>query len=69
VGLGLLAFGAGSAPPDKLDQHDVGNPTLKGSVTDNGDGTMTIVGGGDDIWNNADNCHFLYAWASGQTWT
>ncbi len=47
---------------------DVGNPTLKGSVTDNGDGTFTVVGGGDDIWNNTSNFHYYYAWASGSTW-
>lgn len=47
---------------------DAGNPTLKGSVTDNHDGTFSIVGGGDDIWNNSSNFHFYYAWASGTTW-
>jgi hypothetical protein len=47
---------------------DVGNPTLKGSVTDNGNGTFTIIGGGDDIWGNTSDFHFYYAWASGTTW-
>jgi hypothetical protein len=47
---------------------DVGTPTLHGSATDNGNGTVTIIGGGDDIWNATDNMHFYYAWASGQTW-
>ena len=48
--------------------QDVGAPTLKGSVTKNADGTVKIVGGGDDIWNANDNFHYYYTWASGQQW-
>jgi PA14 domain len=47
---------------------DVGNPTLKGSATVNADASVTIVGGGDDIWNQANNAHYYYAWGQGSTW-
>jgi hypothetical protein len=62
----LLAASAGAAVP--YFGTDVGNPTLKGSCTDNGDGTLTIIGGGDDIWGNNDNCYYYYTWATGQQW-
>jgi hypothetical protein len=48
---------AGSA--QTLQFEDVGTPSLPGSTTQAG-GKITIVGGGDDIWNNSDNCHFAY---------
>lgn len=38
---------------------DVGAPTLAGSTTQNG-GTFTLVGGGDDIWGDADQMHLTY---------
>jgi len=38
---------------------DVGSPTLPGSATVSGN-TITIVGGGSDIWNKADQCYFYY---------
>ena len=63
----MLALNAYSAGLNWI-SADVGTPTLAGSVTANADGSMTIVGGGDDIWNASDNCHFYYAWASGKTW-
>ena len=47
---------------------DLGGPTLAGSTTTNNDGTLTIVGGGNDIWNGTSQCHYRYAWASGSTW-
>jgi len=47
---------------------DVGTPTFKGSAVLNGDGTWTIQGGGDDIWNDSSDFHYLYAWASGTNW-
>jgi len=68
VGLALMAGSSLRAASINWISADVGTPTLAGSVTDNGDGTKTIVGGGDDIWNASDNFHFYYAWASGNTW-
>jgi hypothetical protein len=47
---------------------DVGTPTFKGSAVLNGDGTWTIQGGGDDIWNDSSDFHYLYAWAAGTNW-
>lgn len=47
---------------------NVGNPQLAGSVTSNPDGTLTIVGGGDDIWNASDNFYYYYTSVTGQVW-
>ncbi len=63
----LIAGGLQAAGPIFVDQ-DVGTPTLHGSVTQNADGTTTIVGGGNDIWNTSDNFHYYYTWASGSNW-
>jgi len=48
----LFAGGAGAASLYWTGQ-DVGSPQLAGSVTPGAGGTFTIVGGGDDIWNNS----------------
>jgi len=65
-----LAFCAASANAQiNWLNADVGNNvTYPGSVTTNGDGSLEILGGGDDIWNNSSDFHFYYAWASGTTW-
>src|SRR6185295_5043172 len=36
-----------------------------GSYTDNGGGSFTVVGGGNDIWDNSDECSYLYTEFSG----
>src|SRR5438105_2524434 len=48
--------------------QNVGTPTHAGSAVVNGDGTITINGGGDDIWNAADNCFYYYTTATGGAW-
>jgi hypothetical protein len=70
IGTVLAIFASISANAQNIQwfSADVGTPTLPGSATVNGNGTITIVGGGDDIWNASDNCHYYYAWGSGQTW-
>lgn len=70
IGVGALAFCASTRVNAAITWTgvDVGTPALKGSVTDNGDGTFTIQGGGDDIWNASDNCYYYYAWGSGTNW-
>ena len=59
-------------PPTTIPQQwlstDVGGPAHAGSVTDNGNGTLDIFGGGDDIWNATSRFHYYYAWASGTNW-
>lgn len=65
----LLAALAGrtSAQAQWIDA-DVGDPTYAGSTVVNGDGTLTISGGGDDIWNNADRFHYRYQVVTGLSW-
>jgi len=66
--LALFASTNANAADIQWLDKDVGTPTLVGSVASHGAGSWTITGGGDDIWNATDNCHYLYAWGSGQTW-
>lgn len=47
---------------------DVGTPALAGSVTGTAPGIQTIVGGGDDIWNQSDNFYYVYTSVTGQVW-
>ncbi|MBI4659692.1 MAG: hypothetical protein HY735_12700 [Verrucomicrobia bacterium] len=47
-----------------LTPGDVGYPSLAGSTTIAG-GKITIVGGGNDIWNTSDNFHYAYFKATG----
>lgn len=47
---------------------DVGAPTHPGGVTNNVDGTISVNGGGDDIWNATDNFFYYYTAAAGQIW-
>ncbi len=47
---------------------DLGGPAEPGSIVDNGGGSLTITGGGGDIWGNSDQCYYYYAWASGSEW-
>lgn len=59
-------------PPTTTSQQwlsaDISGPTHAGSVITNGDGTLDILGGGDDIWGNTSHFHYYYAWASGTNW-
>jgi len=48
--------------------QDVGAPSHPGGFTNNVDGTISINGGGDDIWNNGDNCFFYYTSVTGLVW-
>lgn len=49
-----------------LKYQDVGSPTLPGSTTYSAaTGKYTIVGGGNDIWNNSDNFHYAYITVTG----
>jgi hypothetical protein len=47
---------------------NLGSPAVAGSTTPNGDGTLTLIGGGGDYWNNSDQGYLYYAWATGQHW-
>lgn len=47
---------------------DVGGPANAGSTVDNGDGTLTIRGGGNDIWNNSDQFFYHYQSVTGLSW-
>src|SRR5262249_35217400 len=52
--------------------QDVGspptNPSHPGGTTNNVDGTISINGGGDDIWNTADNFFYYYTSVTGLVW-
>lgn len=47
---------------------DVGTPTHPGGFTNNVGGTISINGGGNDIWGTSDNCFYYYTSAAGQIW-
>ena len=50
--------------------QDLSGPlTSPGYAVTNGDGSISISGGGDDIWNNTSHCNYYYAWAEGTNWT
>jgi hypothetical protein len=40
--------------------QDIGSPTLAGSFSDNGAGTLTLAGAGADIWGTSDQFRFAY---------
>ena len=54
---------ATSLPAPQQDA-DVGAPALAGSATFN-QGTYTIVGSGNDIWNQADQFNYVYQQVTG----
>jgi len=64
--LAMLAISA-NAQQNWIDA-DLGGPAQAGSVITNGDNSLTITGGGDDIWNGTSRCNYYYSWASGTTW-
>ncbi|HEY5909760.1 MAG TPA: hypothetical protein VJA21_04060 [Verrucomicrobiae bacterium] len=43
----------------------LGNPAFQGSIVTNTDNTLTVVAGGNDIWNASDNGYFYYTWVQG----
>jgi regulation of enolase protein 1 (concanavalin A-like superfamily) len=45
--------------PDGQTSADIGRPAVAGGVTHT-DGTYTIHAGGDDIWDSADQFHYVY---------
>ncbi|HVV74231.1 MAG TPA: hypothetical protein VHI52_22535, partial [Verrucomicrobiae bacterium] len=59
---------AGGAYAANFTSADVGTPTLPGSSTVNGDGTITIKGSGDDIWNATDSFQYYYTSVQGLVW-
>src|SRR6266481_5318557 len=60
VGLVLLFAlpSVGQLPPNWADQ-DIGSPSQPGSAS-YANGIWTVSGGGADIWNSADQFHFVY---------
>ncbi len=62
------SFPPPTTTPQQWLSADVGGPTYAGSVVTNGDGTLDVTGGGDDIWNATSRFHYYYAWASGTNW-
>ena len=48
--------------------RNVGAPAQSGSATTNPNGTITLTGGGDDIWNNSDNFYYYSASITGLWW-
>jgi hypothetical protein len=48
--------------------RNVGTPAQSGSATVNANGTITLTGGGDDIWNNSDNFYYYYTPVTGLAW-
>src|SRR5256885_3772016 len=66
-GFALLLLAA-SVQAQSFTGIDLGGPGQAGSIVTNGDGSLTVSGGGGDIWNSADQFYFFYAWATGQQW-
>src|SRR5882672_1195078 len=67
-GLALAASTPLLAQTSSFVGQDVGAPAHAGSFTINGDSTISINGGGDDIWNNSDNCYYYYTSVTGLVW-
>jgi regulation of enolase protein 1 (concanavalin A-like superfamily) len=53
-----------STLPSGWTNRDIGSSTPRGSTTVSG-GTWTIAGGGDNVWDSADEFHFAYRTMSG----
>jgi len=67
AGLALLAASPGwAAAPAGLQEANIGSPGTPGSVVDNGDGTWTITGSGNQFdGNTQDQLYFLYKLVNG----
>ena len=61
----MLAAGVASA---QWTGTDLGTPAQSGGFTVNGDGTTTIRGGGNDIWDASDKGYFYYQSVTGLNW-
>lgn len=64
----LLATTASAQKPLWIGQN-LGTPTYGGSVVTNADNSITITGGGADIWNNSDDCYYFYTWVNEPEWS
>ncbi len=62
--LALVVSTAVAALPPDWSNGDIGSHPLAGSGAETG-GTWTVTGSGADIWGTADQCHYVYAPASG----
>ncbi|MBI2927030.1 MAG: hypothetical protein HYY24_15150, partial [Verrucomicrobia bacterium] len=66
----VLAAGLALAEPNRVAVQaqvatalrlvDIGGPVEPGRTLDHGGGSFTIIGGGADIWDTSDQCHFAY---------
>jgi hypothetical protein len=68
LGLALTASTSLLAQTSPFVGQDTGAPAHAGSFTNNIDGTISVNGGGDDIWNNADNFYYYYTSVTGLVW-
>jgi hypothetical protein len=65
----LLALGVGMiGNAQTFTGRNVGTPAQSGSATVNANGTITLTGGGDDIWYNSDNFYYYYTPVTGLLW-
>jgi hypothetical protein len=61
-----LACKAGAAPPPRMDEVTIGDDTPAGSSDyDEATQTLQVTGDGHDIWDTADDFHFVYKEWSG----
>ena len=70
IGAGALTLLAGLNANAQVQwtDADIGAPLYAGSSSLNPDGSVTITGGGSDIWGTASQFHYYYAWAEGTSW-
>ncbi len=61
------SLNAQTVPPFVL--VDLGGPAVAGSVKTNADGSLTITGGGGDIWNASDQCTYFYTTLTESEWS
>jgi regulation of enolase protein 1 (concanavalin A-like superfamily) len=64
LGLVFVAGAAGAQSLTKFKSEDIGNPALKGEATFVKSG-VDIQAGGEDIWGNSDQFHFVFQKFSG----
>jgi hypothetical protein len=64
LAVGITNPALAGPPPAGWTAQDIGFPDPEGS-TDVTDGVWTIQGSGNDIWNNADNFHFVFQRVNG----
>jgi len=71
LGVGALAFFPNFNAKAQIQwiDADVGAPMPAGSATVNANGSLTITGGGSDIWNTSSQFNYYYAWAYGTNWS